>query len=260
MRNMPLLFIAILSTALSCNTKSESGNGEKYGSSPFAGNWISKTYLDSLDRYGTPGKVKNADLQELIINFSVDSMCLNLEGVEAPVFKIDDKKETSFRVKKFNQDDFTEFTLSADGKKLSYEYKKFNQKILFFKAEQKYAVKNINGWMTAAELYFNEHVFAANYYLLNSEGRQGAEVDFTSYGKVSGLAGYTDFSICYQGDCRSMTDGDLVTLGDGKASDNFIYEWKNDTLAFYSASNIARHDEKPQYVKGMEIFKLMKRM
>ena len=111
MRNTSLLFIAILSTALSCNTQGESGRGDKSVKSTFSGNWISLTYRDSLDKYGTPGRVKNADLEEIIINFSVDSMCLNVEGVETPVFRIEDKKEKSFRIKKFNRDDVTEFTV-----------------------------------------------------------------------------------------------------------------------------------------------------
>lgn|GEM_PF-6191139 len=259
MRNISLLLIAISSAILSCTTKSGNGSGEKI-TSTFTGNWLSLTYQDSLDRYGTPAKVKNAELQEIIINFSADSMCLNVEGVETPVFKIDDKQEKSFRVKKFNQDDYTEFILSKNGKELSYEYKKYNQKIRFFKAEQKYAVKIINGWSSAAQLYFNERTIAANFYRLDKEGKRLAEVAFTSYGKVVGLQGYSDFSVCYQGDCRSMSNENLITLSDGASSDNFIYEWGNGMLIFYSVTNIASRDEKPQYVKAEEIFRFTKRM
>jgi hypothetical protein len=256
MRNISLLFIAILSI-FSCTTKS--GTDEK-SVSPFSGNWLSLTYQDSLNKYGTPAKARNAELLELIINFSADSMCLNVEGVETPVFKIDDKKEKSFCVKKFNQDEYTEFIISGNGKELSYEYKKYNQKIHFFKAEQKYAVKIINGWSSAAQLYFNERTIAANFYRLDKDGNRMAEVAFTSYGKVVGLQGYSDFSVCYQGDCRSMCDEDLITLSDGASSDNFIYEWGNGMLIFYSVSNIASRDEKPQYVKAEEIFRFTKRM
>jgi hypothetical protein len=187
-------------------------------------------------------------------------MCLNVEGVEMPVFKIAGKKENSFSIKKFNGDDFTEFTLSDDGKELSYIYKKFNRKTRFFKAEPKYAVKVINGWPTAARLYFNERILAANYYLLNAEGKPAGKIAFTSYGKIEGLPSYTEYSLCYQGDCRSMTDGDLITLSDGKTSDNFIYEWNNGTLVFYSATNVAGHNEMPHYIKGAAIFSFLKRM
>jgi hypothetical protein len=261
MKNSAVIFHLVLLLIVSCKSKKEANTSDRQITDVrFQGNWISLTYQDSLDKYGTPAKVKNAGLEEIIINHSADSMCLNLEGVETPVFKIIDKKEKSFRVNKFNQDEFTEFILSDNGKELSYHYKKFDQNIIFFKAEPKYAVKIINGWATAAQLYFNERVLAANYFLLKSGSAQNAEVAFTSYGKIIGLQAYTDYSICYQGDCRSMSDEDLITLGDGNTSDNFIYEWKKDTLRFYTVTNVSRLDEKPQYIRSMEIFKFVKRI
>jgi hypothetical protein len=258
MKKINLMFIIFSLIALCCNNKNK--NAEHSASPLFAGNWLSLNYRDSLIFYGTPGKVKNIDLEEIIINYTADSLCLNVEGVETPVFKIVDKKQNSFHVNKFNQDDFSEFIISENGKELSYQYKKYNQKFRFFKAEPKYAVKVMNGWATAAQLYFNEHTLAANYYKLNSYDKPVANVAFTSYGRIEGLQAYSEFSVCYQGDCRSMTDGDLITLSDGKTSDNFIYEWNHDTLVFYSVSNIALRDEMPHYVKATEIFKFRKRM
>ncbi|MEP7168950.1 MAG: hypothetical protein ABI855_06220 [Bacteroidota bacterium] len=65
-----------------------------------------------------------------------------------------------------------------------------------------------------------------------------------------------DFSLCYQGDCRGMTDGDLITLTDGKTTDQYIYEWNNGSLVFYSITNTARSDEMPHYVKEWKFLRL----
>ena len=57
-----------------------------------------------------------------------------------------------------------------------------------------------------------------------------------------------------------MADEDMITLSDSKTSDNFIWEWNNDTLIFYSTANTSLKDEKPRYVKAMSIFKFMKKL
>ncbi|MEO5571972.1 MAG: hypothetical protein ABIT08_09175 [Bacteroidia bacterium] len=258
LKNLPVIFTICSLFIFGCKSKSE--NKTTGAADPFYGNWISINYRDSLNIYGSPGKIKNVDLDELIINYTADSLCLNVEGVETHVFKIIGKSATTFRINKFNQDEFTEFAISSDGKELSYLYKKYNQKFRFFKAEPKYAVKITNGWRTAAQLYFNELTFAANYLLLNGDGKPASKVAFTSYGKIEGLQGYTEFSVCYQGDCRSMTDGDLITLSDGASSDNYIYEWNKGVLIFYSISNTALRDEMPHYEKATEIFRFKKKM
>src|SRR5207249_4868682 len=126
--------------------------------------------------------------------------------------------------------------------------------------ESKYAVKMVNGWQSATELFLNEQVMASKYFLINSENKQGAEVAFTSYGKISGLPGYTDYSICYGGNCRNMCADDFIILSEKDTSENFIWDWKNDTLIFYSATNISKKTGQPYYVKGMDIFKFKKKL
>lgn len=255
MRNLLLILIGFSALILCCN----SNKVDQVGTSPFAGNWISQNYLDSLISNGIPSRVHGVGCDELIINFSGDSAYLNSGLVEGTVFKISDKKENSFIIKKFNREEATEFTLTNKGRELRYTDMQTGVKYVFTKMKPKYAVKMINGWSSGLELFMNEKIIAANYYLINVENKRGNLVAFTSYGDVKGLPGYTNFSLCLAGDCRSMSTEDLITLKDASHSDDFIWQWRNDTLVFCSVVNTASEDEKPEFSKGEDIYRFVKK-
>jgi hypothetical protein len=253
MKSLFLICIGFSLIAICCNYK----NPEPKHNSRFAGNWLSKNYIDSLNKYGTPAKV-SIRCEELIVNFSGDSACSVYNNNQFTAYKIMDVTDSSFRIKKFNKDDYTQFTITASGKSLKFDDKTSNVHYVLNKAEPKYAVTMINGWASALELFFNEYIIAARYNLINVENKKGLQVNFDSYGKITGLPGYTQYSICLGGNCSSLAEEDLITLGNGSASENFIWEWKKDTLTFNSVNNISAISDKPHYAKGMPIFRFVK--
>ncbi|MFI5219833.1 MAG: hypothetical protein ACHQNT_10125 [Bacteroidia bacterium] len=247
--------------ALCCNSNydnSDSKDTTQKVVSVFSGNWISRNYIDSLYKYGSPKKANESPL-EMVISFAADSLCLfNFDG-ENKVFLITDVTDTSFSVQNFNEEEITEFYLSANKRELSYAGSN-NKRFAFQKIEPKYAVKSIDGWKSAFEIYFNEMTIAANYFLLNTENKPGSEVAFTSYGQVIGLAKYKSYKICYGGDCLKKSGDDIIELSDAETTDEYICQWEDGTLLFYSITNISKTNEPPVYIKGPAIFRFKKNM
>ena len=262
MNKLKLILFISTCMALCCNNNkpeetSAGGEINKNEKSVFAGNWISKNYQDSLDIYGMPSKLKFS-ATEICISYAADSMCEFIMGIGRNIFSIVEKSDTSFRVRNYDDNSFADFYLTAGGREIYYESKTDHQQFYFFRAEPKYAVKEIDGWNSAFELYFNERMIADNYFLLNPENKPSMRVAFTSYGEITGLPGYKSFKICYGETCVHQTKDDLITLSDSGNSENFIWNWKNDTLIFYSVLNTSAEKNNPYYEKGTEIFKFIK--
>lgn len=263
MRKAMAIVILTFLTVWSCNSnkgkdQTFSKSEEQKTTSKFYGNWISKAYLDSLDRFGMPSKVKHVGPLEISVNSTGDSLCLfNFNG-STTIYPVKQVTDTSFRIEKFNEDMLTDFYLNTGSTGIFYTSKNSNQKVPFFKAESKYAVKVIDGWKSAFELFLNERMIADNYFLLNSENKASSRVVFTSYGSIEGLPGYKKFNICFAGDCRKHSTYDLIELSDGTYSENFIWQWRNDTLVFYSVNNIAVASEVLHYEIGTDIFRFIK--
>ena len=253
--------ISLVILCCNSNPKNSPGNTteDQKAASNFSGNWISRNYIDSVYKYGSPKKAKEPPL-EIVVSFAADSLCLfNFNGVNK-VSLITDLTDTSFRIQHFNEDEFTDFYLSPNKKSFWYQTNRNGNRFVFQKIDLKYAVKLIDGWKSSFELYFNEMTIAANYFLLNASGKPGSEVAFTSYGEVKGLAGFKNYSICYGGDCLQKSGGDIIELTDGKTTDEYIWQWEDGTLSFYSITNIGKSNEPPVYIKGTAIFRFIKNM
>ncbi len=222
-------------------------------------NWISRTYLDSLDTYGTPAQVNNARCLEICFSHHADSLCIIEGGRNISVFKVSFESDSMFQISGFEESKHTLFRLSGGGKILSYHDRVYGTEVYFTKLEKKYAVKNISGWQSGSELFMNERIFAANYWFLNPENKPSMHVVFTSYGEVAGLANYKSFQVCYDTRCSSNSGLDIIRLSDGKTTDRYNWQWSSDTLYFYSIV-YGSSKSSPEFGRGEEIFKFIKKL
>lgn len=252
--------VAFLSVIVAIMICCNSISGDKKKARPLlAGNWISQTYIDSLDYHGTTSGAKNAKCLEIIVSLYVDSICLVEGDVNAKVFQTTAVADSSFTVIGFENDENTSFKLDPSGRKLVYADKQSGKRVEFRRIEPKYAALSLKGWLTAARLFLNERYFAAKYYSINDEGKISNEVAFTSYGEIIGLPAYKFFRICFNEACINASEYDLIYLSDEKGSDPYIYQWKNDTMHFYSIKDVSSHNA-PEFVPFMEIFRFVKKM
>src|SRR5688572_9012795 len=110
------LVLSISLLGLGCNFKKEL-------SKDFKGNWISRDYLEELDKQnGDPSKVE-LYCEELVFPGGTDSIMqwVNL-GTESHNFTYEIMGKRKIRINNFNQDMYTDMELSNDGKTLSYYY------------------------------------------------------------------------------------------------------------------------------------------
>lgn len=224
---------------------------------PYAGNWLSKNYFDSLNMQGMPSKVKSIPFSEIVISSSADSIFLIEDKDRFQTYKINRHNPDSFTVMNFKNMGEAHFFYNENTRELIIVDSK-KQKHVYFKPDPKYAVKIINRWRSASELFYNEYLIAGNYYLLNTDLKPSAEIAFTSYGKITGLPGYTDFNLCLWQHCAGISPFDLITLSQNNIREHFIWEWKNDTLIFFSSVNTSKKNEASYFTKGAEIFKFIK--
>jgi len=224
-----------------------------------AGNWISKNYSDSLALCHSMKKL-HGNCEELIFTPGSDTMWTINVGLEVYPLKITSNGEHSFRINKFNQDDFTDFTLSADGMLLSYDYKKFKEKYSFVKMPDIFAREELqNGWKAASTYFINQQLLAGDYDELGAqEPTTRKTFSFNADGSLQGMEEYTNYSICTGGDCSSMCDKDLINFTNGCNEEMFHWQFSNDTLTLFHVDQVNAADEFPVLEPG-EVFMMMVR-
>lgn len=195
------------------------------------GNWISDNFLDSLNYYWSPSRVRNTPCFEMIISSKMDSVAWIDVGEEMKTFPVKVLSDSSFSIEELN----LVGTYSNNYKTLFL--KKSGLEIKLKKLPQKYAVKSLRGWMSGIVLFLNEELIADEYFLVDEVTGKNIPCYFTAYGEVHGISTYEKYKLCFAGDCLLQSDDDVITLTDEKSSDRYIWKWEGDTLRFYSVMN-----------------------
>jgi len=216
-------------------------------------NWISADYLDALDRQGTPAAVGGVPCLELVFSAAFDSVAVFDGGHRKRTVPVSAESDTAFMAAAFG-DAPSRFVL-AGGRSLVVSGGGTTRR--FRRLEKKYAVRNVDGWLSGSELFLNERMFAGEYFLLNPDGEPSSVVALSAYGKVSGLANYDRYAACYTSGCLPGDAGDGIELSGGGATDRYAWAWQHDTLVFYSVMVQGRARE--QMSRGPEIFRFVKK-
>jgi len=215
--------------------------------------WISADYLDALDRQGTPAAVGGVPCLELVFSAAFDSMAVFDGGQLVRAVSASPESDTSFTAAAFGGAP-ARFVLLG-GRNLAVSSGETTHR--FRRLEKKYAVRNVDGWMSGSELFLNERMFAGEYYLLNPDGEPSSLVALSAYGKVSGLANYDSYVACYTAACLPGDAGDGIEMSGGGATDRYAWAWQHDTLVFYSVMVQGRALERMS--RGPEILRFVKK-
>jgi hypothetical protein len=215
--------------------------------------WLNADYLQRLDEAGTPAAVQNAACLELGFSATLDSMVLFEGGQQPVVFAIAARSDTSFVARR--QGEERRFFLEAGNKALRQEAA--DGPVRYRPLGKKYVAASVAGWRSGTGLFLNERLWAGHYLLLNPAGEPTMPVAFSSYGEVAGLANYKRYEVCYRAACFPGGTLDAVDLSDGRVSDRYIWQWKNDTLRLFSI--VTGGGNRRNESKGPEIFRFVKK-
>jgi hypothetical protein len=211
--------------------------------------WISRSYLDALDRAGTPARVKDQKCLELVFSAECDSLIL-IEGLRnTGVYPVKPVSDTAFVAAGMKEEGT--FVYPSDGRTLRFLHD--TSVVAFTPLSPRYLVGRAAGWRSGAELFFNERLMAARYFLLNPDNEPTTGVVFSAYGEVAGLANYRKYRLCLDPSCFAGGE-DVIELSDGATSDQFVWDWQNDTLRFYNI----RVPVSGNRQRGQEIFRFVK--
>ncbi len=213
--------------------------------------WISRSYLDALDRAGMPASVRQFKCLELVFNAAADSVMV-IEGLlHARAYPVRATSDSTFIATGLQEGGY--FGHRPGSRRLSFVAD--SVEVMFGPLDKKYMVGQVRGWRSGAGLFFNERLIAARYLLLNPDDEPTVPVTFSAYGEVSGLANYKAYRVCLHESCFAG-GADVVELSDGSTSDRFIWEWKRDTMRFYNIRVTGR--EVQELKRGQEIFRFIK--
>lgn len=220
-----------------------------------AGNWITKSYSDSMTDLRSIRKFKE-DALELVFRESSDSFFVMVVGLESYTLRYDSIGPRTIRVEKFNQDDYTDLSLNEDGSVLSYEYKKFKTNHAFTWIPEMFVKEKMNnGWTAGSTWFINHSLLAGEYEMLG--GKEHQHLSINANGTIQGWM-FSNYAICTGGDCASMFGGDLVTLTDSTGSKDLHWTFKGDTLELYKLKQVNAPDEFPELQPDGLFVKLLK--
>lgn len=250
------LLPAILVLFGACNEGKAKKNA---AADPLAGNWLTKSYVDSLSLTQSPMALSEG-CDEVIFPSGFDTMLYIGVGSDVNVFSFERLNDSTARVFNFS-DPYKDFHLSSDGNTLFFVDSFSQKKFVFQKLNPEFATGESGNpkLKSANERWFNQTLLAGTYVHSDAQGDSTRSVVFYPDGTLEGWEGFDKYFICASGICTSLSSEDYLTLQKAdQPGVDFGWQMKANTLEIYQLKDVSAGEGIPHYEREKLLMKLTK--